>query len=208
MLLDHHQTLLLLKKYRIPFAESQSFKDISEVKLQKYPLALKIDSPEVIHKSELGLVETGIRNVHELASSIGRFNTIVGMHAIRKYSYVVQTMVQGKEIIIGMKRDSTFGPVILLGIGGIFVEVLKDVSMRVAPLSRKDCFEMIEELRSKKLLEGYRGSPPVNKTAIVEMLLSMSKLSIENHEIMEIDLNPVMANEKNTLVVDARFINA
>jgi acyl-CoA synthetase (NDP forming) len=133
--------------------------------------------------------------------------TILKMHNIKNYNFIVQEMFKGQELIIGMKRDKTFGPVILLGLGGIFVEVIKDFSMRIAPLTKKDSYDMIEELKGKKLLEGYRGKKKISKDAIVDILMKLSNLSIKEKDISEIDFNPVMINDKEACVVDARMMN-
>ena len=208
MLLGQADASKLLRRYKIPFVNSVVFNDGETDRMNiNFPIALKVDSSEVIHKSELGLVELNIPDRQGMQKTIARFKTILGMHGIKDYRFMAQEMAAGNEIIIGMKRDKTFGPVIMFGIGGVFVEVLKDVSMRIAPLSRRDCIDMIEEIRSKKILEGYRGRPPANKDSIISMLLAVSRLSLENDSIAEIDLNPVIANEKNTLVVDARLID-
>jgi acyl-CoA synthetase (NDP forming) len=128
------------------------------------------------------------------------------MHNVKKYNFVVQEMIKGQEIIMGIKRDEIFGPVILFGLGGVLVEILKDVSMRIAPLSKRDCKEMIEEIKGSKLLDGYRNIKKVNKEKIIELLLNLSDLAVNEKEIEEIDFNPVIVNEKNAVVVDARII--
>jgi acyl-CoA synthetase (NDP forming) len=114
-------------------------------------------------------------------------------------------MVNGQEIIIGMKRDVIFGQVILFGLGGVFVEVLKDVSLRIAPLIIKDCRDMINEIKGKKILYGFRNIPKTNQLAIIDLLLKTSKLAINEKNIAELDFNPVMVDKK-AVVVDARII--
>jgi len=119
---------------------------------------------------------------------------------------LIQPMMKGKEIIIGMKRDPFFGPVIVFGLGGIFVEILKDVSMRIAPLTKKDASEMLTEIKGIEILKGARGEKSVNFKALQKIILSLSRLSLKHREIKEIDLNPVMVDEKEARVVDARII--
>ena len=112
----------------------------------------------------------------------------------------------GHEVLIGMKRDSNFGPVIVFGLGGIFVEILKDVSRRVAPLSPIDADEMMAEIKGYKLLTGARGQKPVNLSALRKIILAVSKMSLEHPEIKSLDLNPVIVNEKEAYLVDVRVI--
>lgn len=113
---------------------------------------------------------------------------------------------QGLEVIIGGVRDGIFGPVVMFGLGGIFVEVLKDVSFRVSPVKMEDALEMLREIKSYKILDGYRGQPPVNKDAIADMIIKTSRLLEDNEEVESIDLNPVMAYPDSAIAVDARII--
>ena len=118
---------------------------------------------------------------------------------------LVQRMVSGGlEIILGGKRDRSFGPVVLFGLGGIYVEVFSDVAFRVAPLSRADAEEMIEEVRGKRLLEAVRGKPPMDREAIINAILSVSRMLVENPRITELDINPLMVLEHGAAAVDAR----
>ena len=118
----------------------------------------------------------------------------------------VQPMAKGKEVIVGMKRDPVFGPVIVFGLGGIFVEALKDTSMRIAPVSPAEAAAMIEEIKGYKILHGLRGEKSVSMAALAKIIVAVSKLSLAHPEIKEIDLNPVMADAKKAVVVDARII--
>ena len=207
MLLSQDKSIKLLKKYRIKTPKTVLFKqqNVNFLKL-KFPVALKVDSPEAIHKSDMGLVHVNIKDIHELNRKLKTVCTVLRMHNITKYGMVVQEMVKGLEIIIGMKRDPTFGSVILFGLGGVFVEVMKDVSMRIAQLTKKDCLEMLDEIKGNKLLQGYRHIKPVNKDKIVDLLLKMSKISQNEKHIQEIDFNPVIVNDRQAIVVDARII--
>lgn len=206
MLVEQKKASELLRKYSIPQPKTIIFKEEFFDKKINYPVVLKVDSPDIIHKSDFGVIFLNLKNQEELNRALKTEMTILKMHNIKNYKFIVQEMFKGQELIIGMKRDKTFGPVILLGLGGIFVEVLKDVSMRVAPVSKKDCYEMIDELKGKKLFEGYRNIEPINKESIVDILMKLSKLSISEKEIVEIDFNPVMINKTNACVVDARMI--
>ncbi len=195
MLLDNNSSQKLLRKYSIDFPSSK-----------KFPMVLKVDSPDVIHKTELGLVFLNINSKKELESKKKEAIIILKKNKIKKYSLIEQEMINGTEIIIGIKRDSVFGPAIVFGLGGVFVELLKDVSMRLAPLTRKDCETMIEEIKGKKLLEGFRGKKPVNKKLIVDLLMKASKMAMNEKKINEADFNPVIITDKKAYVADARII--
>ena len=119
---------------------------------------------------------------------------------------LIQPMVQGKEIIIGMKRDSVFGPTIVFGLGGIFVEVFKDVSMRVPKIDETIARSMIEEIKGFSILNGLRGEKPVNFDALIQVIMSVARLSVEHSEIKELDLNPVIVNADSAHIVDARLM--
>ena len=166
---------------------------------------MKIDSPEVTHKSDLGLVVTDIKSSSEAKQQLKLCEDKLKKYHINDYRFLLQKQIEGQEIIIGMKRDLIFGPAILFGLGGVFVEVLKDYSMRIAPLSRKDCLDMINEIKGKKIISGFRNIPAINKEKIISLLLKLSKLAMNEKDIMEIDFNPVMIN-RNAEVVDARII--
>lgn len=205
--MNQDESIRILKKYSIKIPKTLIFKthSISSINL-KFPLVLKIDSKKIIHKSDMGLVYVNINSISELNRHVKTAVMILKMHNITDYEFVVQEMIRGQEILIGMKTDDTFGKVILFGLGGIFVEVLKDVSMRIAPLSKKDCLDMISEIKGKVLLEGYRNIKKVNIQKIIELLLKISKLSLNEKFIKEIDFNPVIVDEKSATVVDARMI--
>ncbi len=204
MLFRQKEVLVLLKKYSISFPKTTIIKTISDIDNFRYPAVLKIDSPEVVHKSDLGLV-IFVRNSSDTKQQLKLLENKLKKYDIKDYRFILQKKVEGQEIIVGMKRDPIFGPAILFGLGGVFVEVLKDYSIRIAPLSKKDCLDMINEIKGKKLLSGFRNFPGVNKEKIIALLLKISRLAMNEKDIMEIDFNPVMIN-KNAEVVDARII--
>jgi acetyl-CoA synthetase (ADP-forming) len=210
--LDFEQVKELLRKYKIPFAEARicqtSKEAISFAQEIGYPLVLKIVSPDVLHKTDIGGVKFGIENERDLQRG---FNEIISSARAIKTSInikgvLVQKMVSGKEIIIGMKRDKIFGPVLIFGLGGIFVEILKDVSLRIAPVNQKQAEKMIKEIKGFPILKGARDQEPVNITKIAEIITNLSQLCLEQEKIQEIDLNPVIVNQKQALIVDARFL--
>jgi acetate---CoA ligase (ADP-forming) subunit beta len=174
-----------------------------------FPVVLKIVSPDVIHKTDAGGVALNLKNKDEVKAA---FRVI--MQNVKKYKpdakiegIIVQEMApQATEVIIGSVKDPQFGPTLMFGLGGIFVEVLKDVTFRVAPITEQEAAEMIVEVKAYPLLNGYRNTPPADVKALVNLLMSVSKLVMEHPEIKEMDLNPVMAYEKGAKIVDARII--
>lgn len=206
--MDLPKALALLKKYEIPFAEIAIARNKSEAvasaKKLGFPVALKVFSKEILHKSDIGGVKLNIQGEQELEAA---YDSIMKVCSGKKCEGVLaQKMARrGVELIVGGKMDAQFGPLILFGLGGIYVEVLRDVSTRVCPISREDAKEMISEIRGKALLEGVRGGKPVDKKAIEDLLVNTSKMLSENN-FAELDLNPVIAYEKGCLVVDIRVI--
>lgn len=174
-----------------------------------FPVALKITSPDVVHKTDSGGVKLGLRNISEVKKAYEDILRSVKKKVSRAliHGISVQKMAPpGTEVIIGTSKDPQFGPVIMFGVGGIFVEVLKDVSFRVIPINRRDAQEMIREIKGFPLLQGYRGKEPASIPALVEMILKISRLIHQNPEIKEMELNPVFAYKDKALAVDARII--
>ena len=174
-----------------------------------FPIVLKIVSPKIIHKSDVGGVLLNIQDRHELSEA---YNRLIGMIEKKIPSeeivgvLVEKMMPPSTELIIGGLRDPQFGPSLMFGIGGIFTEVYNDVTFRVAPIDRKDAAEMIRELKGSKILEGIRGNPPADQEAIITILVNTSELLYEHEAINQLDLNPVMAYPKGVCAVDARII--
>ena len=174
-----------------------------------YPVAMKIVSPDIIHKSDAGGVKLSLKDKDDVAKA---FNEI--MDNARAYNkeaeicgvIIAPMEVKGTEVIIGMTTDQTFGPTIMFGLGGIFVEVLKDVSFRVAPLTKQDAYEMTKQIKGFPILKGVRGQKPADIDALADAIMKVSALVTENPQIRELDLNPVFAYENGATVVDARII--
>ena len=174
-----------------------------------FPVVLKIASPDITHKTDAGGVKVGLKNKAEVAKAYGE----IMVAAKQKYpaakieGVAVQSMASpGIEIIIGMFKDAQFGPVIMFGLGGIFVEVLKDVSFRIVPIARRDAAEMIKEIKGYPLLLGYRGHEPAHLPSLEDILLKVSDFVERTPEIKEIDLNPVFAYKDAAIAVDARIV--
>jgi acetyltransferase len=153
----------------------------------------------------MGGVALGLRD----AAAVKREATAMLARIASPARLLVQRMVSGGlEVILGGKRDRSFGPVVMFGLGGIYVEVFSDVAFRVAPLGRADAEEMIEEVRGKRLLEGVRGKPPVDRQALIKAILSLSRMLVENPRITELDINPLLVLEHGAAAVDARAVVA
>jgi acyl-CoA synthetase (NDP forming) len=174
-----------------------------------FPVVIKIASPDILHKSDVGGVKLGLRTTKQVEKAYDQI-----LLAIRKkhpeariHGVAVQKMARpGVEVIIGMSQDAQFGSVLMFGLGGILVEVLKDVSFRIVPLSRRDAAEMIREIKGYPLLEGYRGREAVDIAYLEELLIKVSNFAGQNPEVKELDLNPVLAYSDGAVVVDARIM--
>ena len=175
----------------IPFAEEIG-----------YPVVAKIVSPEVVHKSEHNGVAVGIKDGKELKATFKRFSQLEGFNGV-----LVEEMLSGIELIIGAKVDLQFGPVVLFGIGGIWVEIYRDVVLRMAPLQPKDVDSMVRCLKGRRILEGYRGTAPINLEELKSLLVTFSNLVMDLEKYMEsIDLNPVICFSTRCVVADARIM--
>jgi acyl-CoA synthetase (NDP forming) len=174
-----------------------------------FPVVLKIASADILHKSDEGGVKLGLSDAGQVGEAYDQI-----LKAIRKkhprakiQGVAVQKMARpGVEVIIGMTKDAQFGPVLMFGLGGVLVEVLKDVSFRIVPLSRRDAAEMLREIKGYPLLKGYRGQEAVDITRLEKLLLKVSDFVEKHPEIRELDLNPVFAYSDGAVAVDARVI--
>ena len=174
-----------------------------------YPIVLKIVSPDIIHKSDAGGVIVNLKTPAEVASGYKKI-----IENVKKYKsdakivgVLVQEMApQSTEVIVGAIKDPQFGQTVMFGLGGIFVELLKDVNFKVAPITTEDAKEMITHLKAYPLLNGFRNTPPADIDALANILCNVSRLVMDNPEIKELDLNPVMAYPKGAKTVDARII--
>ena len=173
------------------------------------PVVLKIASPHISHKSDVGGVKVNLASVDAVRDAF--FDITARAQRLRPEAYIAGCLVQEmapkgvKEVIIGFKRDDQFGPLVMFGLGGIYVEVLKDIAFRLAPLSRSDAFEIIREVRSYLLLKGVRGEPPVNFQALEDIVLAMSALATDFPNVYEAEFNPVLVNHERALVADVRM---
>jgi acyl-CoA synthetase (NDP forming) len=208
------ECLKLAARSRLPLAKTFLAKNEKQAvifaKKLRYPVALKVASPDIVHKVDSGAVLLGVQDENALVEGYRKI-----LSAAKKSNpkakiegVLIQQMVYGgTELIIGAKTDPQFGPVVMFGLGGIFVEVMKDVSFRLAPMERKDAQEMMKEIKGYKILQGARGNKPVNMKAIEDLLLAVSRIMWSNQKkIKELDLNPVFADEKKCTAVDMRVM--
>lgn len=200
-------------EYGIPVTKFMVAKSAEEaVKFAEkigYPVVMKIISPDVVHKFDVGGVMVNLKTSKEVEGAFKKILDNVKKHnpKARIVGVTVQEMApESTEVIIGAIKDPQFGQTLMFGLGGIFVEILKDVTFRIAPVTEQEAKEMIAEVKAYPLLQGYRGRPPADVNAIVHILISTSKLIMEHPEIKELDLNPVMVYQKGAKTVDARII--
>ena len=173
-----------------------------------YPVALKVVADDITHKTDVGGVELGIADADQLRAAAQRIHDAVAAAAPGAAAGLsVQPMAApGTEVILGITQDQQFGPVLMFGLGGVFVEVLKDVAFRVVPLEPRDAAEMIREIQGFAVLEGFRGAEPADLSAIEAMLLQLSDFAQAHPDVAELDLNPVFARPDGAIAVDARIV--
>ena len=203
----------VLAAYNIPVPEyclATSLSDLERCAGRvRYPHVLKVVSRDIVHKSDVGGVIVGVKDLEGDIEAYKRImdNVRRKMPEARIEGVLVQWMVpEGLEVIVGGLRDRFFDTVVMFGLGGIFVEVLRDVSFRVAPLTMDDALEMLDDIKARKVLYGVRGMPPRDREALARIIYGVYRLLEENRNIKEIDLNPVMSYERGAYVADARII--
>ncbi len=175
----------------------------------QFPVVLKVVSRDILHKTEAGGVLLDLNSREQVENGFSQI--VANVRAYNEKPQIAGVLVQhmapkGVEVIVGGLRDSQFGPTVLFGLGGIFVEVLKDASFRVAPISELDSREMVQEIRGHSILQGVRGQPAADQEAIREILQATSNIMMENQAIQQMDLNPIIVYPKGASIVDARII--
>lgn len=206
--LSEYESKIVLASYDIPVTREiiiQKDNDIISAAHEiGYPVVMKGCSPEITHKTEKDLIRTDIRDDKE---ALDTFNDIMaGMNGSHG-AILIQEMIKGKrELVIGLIRDPQFGPCVMFGLGGIFTEILKDVSFRLAPLEKRDALEMMDEIKAHKILDAVRGMEPVDRELLSKMLINVGKIGVENDAIKEIDINPVIISGSRPVAVDALVV--
>ncbi|MCA9724900.1 MAG: acetate--CoA ligase family protein, partial [Kurthia sp.] len=209
-MLSEAQAATVLQAYGIPTTNRVIAMDVEAAKAVSeqmgYPVVMKVDSAQIPHKTEADAIRLNLQNEAEVQQAFHEIMQNAKNYcpeAIINGISVQEMLGEGVEMIIGAQRDPLFGPVIMVGLGGIFVEIFKDVSFRVAPLSRKDAVDMLEELKGKALLHGARGKVKVDTEAIIDVLLRVSSLMMDHDQIEELDINPLIVYEKGVKAADA-----
>jgi len=207
--LSEYESKVILASYQIPITREIMAESSDEVITAAheigYPVVMKGCAPDITHKTEKGLIRTDIRDDRE---ALDTFNDIMaGMNGIKGAAALVQEMIRGKrELVVGLIRDPQFGPCVMFGLGGIFTEILKDVSFRLAPLEKRDALEMMGEIKAHKILDAIRGMDAVDRDVLSEMLINVGRIGTENDTIKEIDINPVIISGSRPIAVDALVV--
>lgn len=206
--LNEFESKQLLGAYAIPvtkeFVATSMEQALSFAKNIGYPVALKGSSRTLTHKTEHRLIELGIDSDKALKEA---YQAIEERGKGQLDGILVQQMVKGeRELVAGLIRDPQFGPCVMFGLGGIFTEVLKDVTFRVAPLEMRDAYEMMDEIKARKLLDQFRGKPAVNREVLARALVNLGRIGLEVEEVAEIDINPMIIHEDMPIAVDALVV--
>ena len=206
--LSEYESKLLLAQYGIPVTREIVVEDetnlISAARDIGYPLVLKGCSSEISHKTETNVIRLDIRTDEEATTA---FRQIKANMNGRPGGVLVQEMVRGqRELMAGLTRDPQFGPCVMFGLGGIFTEILKDVSFRLAPLKHLDALDMMQEIKGHKILEAVRGMEPADTDMLAQVLISLGDIGVENDPIKEIDINPLIIRGGKPVAVDALVV--
>ncbi len=201
-------TYKLLEDYSFPIAPYRVINQINEAKINglKYPLVLKVVSPDIPHKSDLGGIKLNISSREEVISGIEEITTSLKKKEPKAKieGFLLQEMVQnGHQMMLGLKQDPIFGTLLMVGMGGIFVELLKDVSWRLAPIDLNEAKRMLRQLKAYPILEGIRGQKKSDIDGLAELLVKLGQFGLENPQITELDINPVFVREDDLLIADA-----
>ncbi|MBW2083779.1 MAG: acetate--CoA ligase family protein [Deltaproteobacteria bacterium] len=207
-MLSEHESKKLLAAYGIPVTKERLARNVGELKQAAsdigYPIVLKGHSPSLAHKTEKGLIRVDIRNEQE---AIEAFNEITENVENNEKAVLVQEMIKGqRELVVGLTRDPQFGPCVMFGLGGIFTEILKDISFRVAPLEKHDALEMMREIKGHKILDAVRGMPAADIDALADILIAVGRIGLENDDVKEIDINPLILQGSKPVAVDALVV--
>lgn len=203
--LNEYESKQVLKELGIAILNEYFVKDEEEIKgisELRFPLVVKGVSKSILHKTEKGLVRLFVKDYDELIKVFNEFKTNAEVEGV----LISPQLTDRRELLLGLRYDAQFGYALVFGLGGIFTEVLKDIAIRVCPITAEDAEEMMSEIRSARLLDAIRGYPPVDKALLVNMLLALSRVPEYLPDISEIDINPVMIDEGKPVAVDALII--
>ena len=208
-MLSEYESKRALHAYNIPITREVVAANRDEILKAAheigYPVVLKGCSQEIAHKTEKGLIVPDIRTDKEAEDAFEELKQ--RMESLSDGKVLVQEKVAGKrELMVGLTRDQQFGPCVMFGLGGIFSEILKDVSFRLAPLTRKDALEMMNEIKGRKILDAVRGMEPVNQERLADIIVKVGRIGLENERVKEIDINPVIITGADPVAVDALIV--
>jgi succinyl-CoA synthetase beta subunit len=206
--LSEYESKMVLSTYGIPVTQEKTIKTEAEAIAAAadmgYPIVLKGSGEAVSHKTELDLISLNIRDEEGLIES---FQSFKNREDVIVDEFLIQQMVKGnRELMAGLKRDSQFGPCVMFGLGGVLAEVLDDVTIRVAPLTAFDAMDMMGDIRANKILDAFRGKPPVDRDALAALLMGLGKLGLENDAVSEVDINPIKLMDGKPVAVDALIV--
>ncbi len=207
-LFSEFESKQLLAAYDIPVTREIVVNDINDLAKATqeigFPIVMKGCSSEISHKTEKGLIRVDIRTYEEAKAA---FENIMANMDGNKDAILVQELVKGeRELVIGLTRDPQFGPCVMFGLGGIFTEILKDISFRIAPLEKRDALEMMGEIKGHKILDAIRGMEAVDLDVMAQILINIGRIGLENDKIKEIDINPLIISGSKPLAVDALVV--
>ncbi|MBW1797495.1 MAG: acetate--CoA ligase family protein [Deltaproteobacteria bacterium] len=206
--LSEYESKKILAAYQIPVTKEALVYDVKDLSKAAqeigYPLVLKGCSSDISHKTEKGLIRVDIRNEDEATVA---FEEITADMGGKENAVLVQEMVKGqRELVIGLTRDAQFGPCVMFGLGGIFTEILKDISFRIAPLEKRDALDMMKDIKGHKILEAVRGMEAADLDILSDILIKIGQIGMENDRIKEIDINPVILSGSKPIAVDALVV--
>ena len=209
--LSEYDSKRVLAEYGIPVTREKLVKNgkdaVAAAEAIGYPVVLKATGPTLTHKTELDAIRLNLKDAKEVRKAVKDLKD--GLKGQKLQGLLVQEMVKGqRELVMGLTRDPQFGPCVMFGLGGIYTEILKDVSFRVAPLTRQDALDMISEIRGYRLLAGARGEKPADVPAITEAILRLAQLAMDFPEMKELDINPLLAADpgQGAVAVDCRIV--
>ena len=206
--LSEYESKMVLSAYGIPVTQEKTIKTEAEAIAAAadmgYPIVLKGSGEAISHKTELDLISLNIRDEQGLIKSFQGFKN---REDVIVEEFLIQQMVKGnRELMAGLKRDSQFGPCVMFGLGGVLAEVLDDVTIRVAPLTAFDAMDMMGDIRANKILDAFRGKPPVDRDALAALLMGLGTLGLENDSVSEVDINPIKLVDGKPVAVDALIV--
>jgi len=206
--LSEHESKKVLAAYGIPVTQEKTGQTeddaVAAANEIGYPVVLKGSGEAMSHKTELDLIAHDLRDEQSVR---GAFQDFRNRKNVTVEEVLVQQMVKGnRELMAGLKRDPQFGPCVMFGLGGVMAEILEDIAIRVAPLSSFDAMDMMDDIRAKKILEAFRGKPPVDRDVFAELLIAVGKIGLENDTVSEIDINPIKLVGGKPVAVDALIV--